>query len=358
MQVPQRDAEYARRTLIAAGIVIALAAGLALLWLASEAIFLIFAGLLLAAVFAGLASVLHKIGLPKKIGLVVVILLLFGLIAGGFAWGGITIVQQFSELTDLVEEQLGRLPELFNEMDLPAGEDGEEGVSRLLPDPGRVMSSAVSVVGSVGNVFIAVFIAIFVCWQPGLYRRGVVSLFAKDKRQRIDETLVKSSQTLILWLAGQAISMATIFVVTLIALWVIGMPNAFLLALQAGLLAFIPTIGPFVAGAVIVLAGFAESTEMALWGLGAYVLIQGVESYITQPVAQRWTTSLPPALTLGAQLVMGVLFGLAGVILAVPMVAVLKTIVEELYIKDTLGGPYQKNDETGSPASQGDGATA
>ncbi|UIJ71847.1 AI-2E family transporter [Aurantimonas sp. HBX-1] len=345
MQVPERDAEFARRTLIAAGIVIALVAGLALLWMASDAIFLIFAGLLLASVFTGLASLLHRVGLPKKAGLVVVILLLLGSIAGGFTWGGITIVQQFSDLTNLVEEQLGRLPALFDELDLPAGDtNAEESVRDFLPDPSRVVSSAVSIVGSLGNAFIALFIAIFISWQPGLYRRGTVSLFPQAKRPRIDATLNKSARTLTLWLAGQAISMATIFVVTLIALWVIGMPNAFLLALQAGLLAFVPTIGPFVAGVVIVLAGFAESTEMALYGLGAYILIQGVESNVTQPLAQRFTSSLPPALTLGAQLVMGVLFGMAGLILAVPMVAVLKTLVDELYVKDTLGGPYRKDD--------------
>ncbi|NDV88372.1 AI-2E family transporter [Aurantimonas aggregata] len=347
MQVPQRDAEYARRTLIAAGIVIALAAGTALVWMASEAIFLVFAGLLLAAVFSGLASLLHKTGLPKKAGLVAVILLLLGLIAGGFAWGGFTIVQQFSDLTTLVEEQLNRVPGLLDEMDIPVGEEeAEDGMRNLLPDPGRIFSSAVTIAGGIGNVFIAFFIAVFISWQPGLYRRGVASLFAQSKRRRIDETLVKSSHTLVLWLAGQAISMATIFLVTLGALYAIGMPNAFLLSLQAGLFAFVPTIGPFVAGAVIVLSGFAVSTEMALYGLGAYILIQGIESNVTQPVAQRWTSALPPALTLGAQLIFGVLFGLVGVILAVPVVAVLKTIVEELYIKDTLGGPYDKEAET------------
>ncbi|MBB4005085.1 AI-2E family transporter [Aurantimonas endophytica] len=350
MQVPQRDAEFARRILIAAGIIIALVAGVALLWVASDAVFLIFAGLLMAAVFAGLAGLLQRVGVPRLGALIAVFLLLIALIGGAFAWGGITLVQQFSELTDLVEEQLGRLPSLFQEIESVTGGEAEgqqdgEGVARLLPDPGSVLSSAVSLAGGLGNFFIALFIAIFVVSQPGIYRRGVVSLFPKPKRQRIDETLFKTAETLILWLAGQAISMATIFVVTLVALWIIGMPNAFLLALQAGLLAFIPTIGPFIGGAVIVLAGFADSTEMALYGLGAYVLIQAVESNITQPVAQRWTTALPPALTLGAQLVMGVLFGMAGLILAVPMVAVLKTLVDELYIKDTLGGPYKEDDE-------------
>ena len=196
------------------------------------------------------------------------------------------------------------------------------------------------------------FIAIFVSFQPAMYRRGIVSLFTRNQRDRVDQALSDSASELTLWLAGQAISMTTIFVVSLIGLYAISMPNAFLLALQAGLLCFIPTLGPFVAGIVIVFAGLAASPQMALWGLAVYTVIQAVESNVSQPIAQRYTSALPPALTLGAQLVFGVLFGLVGVALVVPFIAVVKKIVEELYIRDALGGPYEgrPKDEQARPA--------
>lgn len=188
------------------------------------------------------------------------------------------------------------------------------------------------------------FLAIFVSWQPSLYRDGLVSLFPKEKRARISEVLKKAAHSLILWVAGDAISMALIFTVSWAGLLLIGVNNAFLLALQAGLLAFVPTVGAFVAGAIIVLAALAQGVDMALWALGLYLLIQGVESNVAQPIAQRYTTSLPPALTMGAQVIFGLLFGLLGFVLAVPVVAVVRTLVRELYIDDVLGGPVKSAD--------------
>ena len=83
---------------------------------------------------------------------------------------------------------------------------------------------------------------------------------------------------------------------------------------------------------------------MALWALGVYLLIQGVESNVAEPIAQRFTSSIAPALMVGAQLLFGVLFGLLGLILVVPMLAVAQTLVSELYVKDVLGGPVEEGD--------------
>jgi len=337
------EAAFVRRTVIAAGIVGAIGTALFVFWTASLAFFLILAGLVLASTFTGIASGLRYVGVPNRIGLLAAYLMLLLLITAGFVWGGVMIVQQFNDLVQLVASQIDRLAGLVREFGLSSGSEGEgQEVGTLLPSASGVFSSAsraaFTLLGGLGNAFIVVFIAVFVSWQPDLYRRGIVSLFPKSRRLRIGETLRNSAHQLTMWLAGQAISMATVFVVSLLGLWAIGMPNAFLLALQAGLLAFVPTLGPFVAGVVIVLAGFADSPQMALYGLIVYVVIQGVESNVTQPMAQRWTTALPPALTLGSQLVFGLLFGLMGVALAVPFVAIVKTLVEDLYVKDTLGG--------------------
>lgn len=337
------EAGFVRRTLIATAIVAAVGVALFVFWTASLAFFLILAGLVLAAAFTGVASGLEFAGIPRRIGLLVAYLVLFLLTAAGFVWGGVVIAQQFNDLLQLVAGQIDRLAEIVQEFGLSsATQTDEEAMGTLLPNVSGLFSSAsraaYALLGGLGNAFVVVFIAIFVSWQPGIYRRGIVSLFPKARRARIRETLVHSAHMLMMWLAGQGISMITVFSVASVGLWAIGMPNAFLLALQAGLLAFVPTLGPFVAGVVIVLAGFADSPQMALYGLLVYVAIQGVESNVTQPMAQRWATALPPALTLGSQLVFGLLFGLMGVALAVPFVAIVKTMVEDLYVKDTLGG--------------------
>ncbi|WP_157944607.1 AI-2E family transporter [Mangrovicella endophytica] len=332
----------AARTTLVAGIVLAMAVGIFLFWTAASSFFLIFGGLLLASIFDALSRPLQRLGLPRWAALLLVILVLAVLLAGGTAYGGMALVQEVRDLSGQIGGQVERLRGWAADAGLPVG-DGQMQLDQLLPGSGRVVSRAseagLAFLGGLGNVAVLIFIAVFVAWQPGLYKRGLVSLFPKAKRPRIAETLDDAHRRLILWVAGAAISMLTIFLVSLLGLWLIGMPGAFLLALQAGLLAFIPTIGPVVAGVPIILAGLAQSPTMALWGLGVYLLIQGIESNVTAPIAQRWTSALPPALTLGAQLVFGALFGLVGVILAVPALAVIMVFVEELYVKDTLGGP-------------------
>ncbi len=340
------EARFTHRTLIVVAIVVAAGLLVYILATASYAFFLIFAGLVLAAVFCGLASALRKIGVPRTVGLIAIYVGLILLLAAGAAWGGIALVSQIGDLPRMVNAQIDRLPEALQQLGIPVGNDiGTDALRRYLPDVSGLFSSAsktaYSVLGAVGNALIVLFIAIFVSFQPGMYRRGIVSLFTRNQRDRIDQALSDSASELILWLAGQGISMTTIFVVSLIGLYAIGMPNAFLLALQAGLLCFIPTLGAVVAGVIIVFAGFAESPQMALYGLLVYTVIQAVESNVAQPIAQRYTSALPPALTLGAQLVFGVLFGLVGVALVVPFIAVVKNLVDELYIRDTLGGPYE-----------------
>ena len=359
---PLSDARFAHRTLIVVGIVTAAGLFVYVLATASYAFFLIFAGLVLAAVFCGIAAALEKIGVPKTAGLIAAYLGLIVLLAAGAAWGGISLVSQIGDLPHMVNTQIDRLPGALQQLGMPVGNDiSADALRRYLPDVSGLFSSAsktaFSVLGAAGNALIVLFIAIFVSFQPAMYRRGIVSLFTTNQRDRVDRALSHSAHELILWLAGQGISMATIFVVSLIGLYAIGMPNAFLLALQAGLLSFIPTLGPFVAGIVIVFAGFAASPQMALWGLAVYLLIQVVESNVSQPIAQRYMSALPPALTLGAQLVFGVLFGLVGVALVVPFIAVVKNLVEELYIRDALGGPYdgRPEDEQARPGSKGKG---
>ncbi|WP_062209293.1 AI-2E family transporter [Aureimonas sp. AU12] len=339
-------ANFAYRTVTAAAIVLAMVLLVVIFTVAASAFFLIFGSLLLAAIFCGLGRLLQRTGLPRWAAMLTVFLVTLALIIVPVLWGGLAVVQQFSQLLSGVRDQANTLLASLADLGLPVSPDTTANdLESMLPNPSGLVSSAgkavFSALGGLGNFFVLLFLAIFIAWQPGLYRDGLVSLFPKEKRARIADVLEQSAHSLIMWVAGDAISMAMIFSISWVGLWAIGINNAFLLALQAGLLAFIPTLGPFVAGVVIVLAGLAQGVDMALWALGVYVLIQGVESNVAQPMAQRFTSALPPALTLSVQIIFGLLFGLLGFVLAVPFVAVLVTMVRELYVVDVLGGPVE-----------------
>ena len=136
------------------------------------------------------------------------------------------------------------------------------------------------------------------------------------------------------WLVGQGVAVAVIAVSTWIGLALIGMPGALLLGVQAGLVNFIPYLGPVIAAVPIVLAAMAQGTSMVIWALGVHIVIQTLEGYVLAPLIQRRAVDLPPVLTLAAVMLFGALFGAMGVALATPLVALIKVAVERLYIED------------------------
>ena len=140
------------------------------------------------------------------------------------------------------------------------------------------------------------------------------------------------------WLVGQLAAVVLIALTTWAGLALIGMPGAVLLGMQAGLVNFIPYLGPVVAAVPILLAATAQGTSMVLWALGVHVVIQTIEGYVLAPLIQRRAVDLSPVLSLAAVLLFGALLGAMGVALATPLVAVLQVAVMRLYVEDQLGG--------------------
>ncbi len=335
-------ASLVRTTLLVGAILLAFIVGLGVLWIASTAVLIIFAGILLAAALDAATRALGR-ALPVRhrfrLGLVIAVLGV--LLVAALTWGGTTLASQFSQLMEELDSQAGQLMTQLRAwgLDLEAMQ-----LQGLLPNIGSVFGGATNAIfglfGAIGNLLVVLFLGIFFAAEPALYKRGLVNLIAKPRRARVSDVLDKAGSGLRGWLLGQSISMAVIFVLTWALLAAISMPYAFLLALQAGLFVFIPTLGPAFAGVIIMLGGLAQGPEMAAWGLGVYVLIQLLESNLLTPIVQKRTVLLPPAFTLGFQLVMGALFGILGLALAVPIAAAAKILVEELYVKDALGGPW------------------
>lgn len=318
------------------------------LWKAHSALLVLSAGILTAAIFASLADSLQRIvPAPRAVSITVVYFLVFTVLMAALLWGGIQLVSQFDELAQLMSDGRDALDDYVSE--LTRGDTGIElpsKISSYLPDIGNLVDSARSTInmtlGAIGNVLLVLVIGAFVAWDPKLYGRGMVSMFPPQKRDRLRETISESSTEIRHWIAGQSVSMLVIFTVSWLLLWLINMPFAFLLALQAGLLAFIPTIGPFIAGIPMLLVGITVSPQMMLIALAVYLAIQTVESNLIMPLVQRKATSLPPALTLGFQIFLGALFGFAGLVMAVPVLVVTVVFIRSLYVEDVLGGPVSQ----------------
>ncbi|KQP10896.1 MAG: AI-2E family transporter [Methylobacterium sp.] len=359
--------------------IVAFAAFLALAWSAVSTLMLIFAGILLGVFLDGLTQLLGKV-LPAGRGLrlSLVSLVLAGLSLSMIAFGGATIMQQGRDLGQTVASQAGTVrdrlkaygidvPGLSAPKTAPDGqatpEDGKdkdgsdpkgkkqgglaglasgamESPGSLLSDAGSVLGPAASVVialfGALGNVLVIVFLGLSCAADPGAYRDGLVRFVPPRHRERARALLDGMGETLRHWLFGQLITMAVIFLCTWAGLSFLGIGGALILGLQAGLLAFIPTIGPLIAGVVIILAALASGLTAVLGALGVYLAVQTLESYGLTPYIQKRALDIPPATIFAGQLVLGVLFGLWGIALALPLMAVIKVLLAQLYIEDTL----------------------
>lgn len=327
-------------------IALAAGAGMFLAWRAAHALLLVFAGLLFGALLDACARELELVFPIDRRWRVVGVCTLFGIGATWLlVWSGTYLIAQADTLIQLTGEQLrvirGELQEI-GVAPAPSSEGPRTLAQLLFPDPGALFGTVHSAFNfmssAVGNVVVIVFIGLFTAISPETYRRGILSLIPREHRLRVADVLDEMAAALRWWLIGQIVAVALIALTTWAALAFIGMPGALLLGLQAGLMNFIPYLGPVIAAGPIFLAAMAQGTTMVVWALGTHVIIQTVEGYVLAPLIQKRAVDVPPVLTLAAVVVFGALFGALGIALATPLVAALKIAVLRLYVEDRLGG--------------------
>ncbi len=171
-------------------------------------------------------------------------------------------------------------------------------------------------------------IGLFVAMDPGAYGRGLEWMVPRASRPEFAVVLARMATTLRRLLAGRLLGMVAEGVLTWLALTAGGVPMAMILGILTGLLAFIPNIGAIISGALMVAVGFSAGSDTGLWAIGTYLIVQTFDGYVLLPLVAKKTVDLPPALTLGAQILASALFGLLGLALADPMTALIKTAME------------------------------
>ncbi|WP_305720452.1 AI-2E family transporter [Bradyrhizobium sp.] len=320
-------------------LLVLIAALTALLLVAPDVLLIVFAGVLLAVFLHGGGSwIATKVGIADGWGIGLFLLgIVFALAAFGVAVAP-AIAEQIDELTR-------RLPEAFEAFrDRIADFSwGPPLLDRLTPasfvsSEGRTaaVSAVSSTFGALGNLVIILFIGLYGALDPKVYTRGLTLLLAPSIRKNGEEVLRAAAATLRNWLSAQLLAMTLVGVLTGLGLWLAGVPLAFALGLIAGLLAFIPNIGPVIAVAPALLLAMPEGSTTLMIVLAIYLGVQALESYVVTPLIQQEKVSLPPALIIAVQLLFGVLFGILGLALATPIAAALMTIISLVYLRDYL----------------------
>ncbi len=338
---PVSDATFARRAFIAAAAAVAGAVVFLLLVRLTVPLVLLFAGLLLSVFFRALAEPLRaRTGMRMAAAVGLVVLGLLGLLAL-FGWlAGPALADQFAELRRSLPAALSELRARITEYELGRALFGDGGVQELAGD-GGVIEHATGiasrtlglVTGLIGGTLLVFFLAVFVAAEPSYYRRGLLRLVPPARRARVGEVLGRMDHILRWWLIGRAISMAAVGLLVWLGLTLLDLPLALAFGVVAAILDFIPYFGPILAAAPALLVAFLEGPEQALWVAGLYTLVQGIENWIVSPLVERNVVRLPPALTLGAQVVLGVAGGIVGAAFASPLVAAGMALVNAVWVE-------------------------
>jgi predicted PurR-regulated permease PerM len=207
---------------------------------------------------------------------------------------------------------------------------------RVGDEAARILAGALpllnTLLGAVVGTALVVFTGFFLVLDPRGYVDGVLKLVPVSGRPRLHDALLEVGHNLKRWLAGMSVAMVMIFVTTTVALWLMGVPAPLALGLIAGVLNFIPFVGPILSAIPAIALALTVSPTMALWVTLLYIVIQQIESYALIPIVMKRAVRLKPAATLLFQMVMAVLFGFLGLVVAVPLLAAIRVLVRRLYM--------------------------
>lgn len=334
---------YSKRVVIAGAAVLAFVLALLILRHVASVLLLIFAGVLLAVFLDGLTSLTKNYtGLARGWCLTIVIVALGALFAASGWFVGAPIDNQINQLGERIPSAIERIQSTMDEYEwmqnfrIGSSESGQ-GISLSGEAMSFVAGGLSNAIGALANALIILIIGLYAAATPAVYIDGGLRLLPPARRDRGREVVQALGKALRWWLLGRIASMAIVGVLTAAGLWIAGIPLAFVLGLIAALFSFVPYIGPIAAVVPAALVALADSPTKMLYVFVIYGAVQLLESNIITPLIQERAISLPPAVLISAQVLIGVLAGAVGVLLASPLAVVVIVLIQMLYIADTLG---------------------
>jgi predicted PurR-regulated permease PerM len=390
-----RSADILRAAAIVAGLLIVLK----LLWVANQIVIVAFLGTLFGVAVASGVDKLERFRVPRGVGaafivvsFLMVLYTLGSIVAPTVAQQGHDLKRRLPDAVERAEKWLNsKSPSLMSSLlgndttearaladsvrtnGIPSQTRGAQGAgardSAAVSDSSGKLKAAPpmslrqnigkKLVGSVRYLFpfltstfetlagllLILMMSVYIGAEPDTYKNGLLHLFPKRKRERMDEVMAAMSTMLRKWLVTQLIAMLVIGAASTIALLILRVNAPFALGIIAGLLEFVPTIGPILSAIPAIAMGFLDSPEKALYVGLAYLAIQQLENHLLIPLLMKGGMDLPPVLTIVTQGLMALLFGFLGLLIAVPLLAAVMVPVKMLYVEDALGDDMIENEK-------------
>jgi len=336
--ITKKELSYTVKVWQTVAIVALLVVGILIARVAFNVLLMALAGSLIAVYFHGLGDFIQqRTRLSRKLAMTISIAGTI-IILGVLLWFiGAKIQTQVAELSSTLphtistaKAKLAETPAGQKVLEYSAGDN-----SKKLMDTAQTFFS--TSFGVLGDMYIIMFLGIFFTASPSLYKDGILLLVPPNKKQAGKHIINRISLSLKGWLKGMMISMVLITILITVGLTIMGIPVAMVLGLITGILEIIPNIGPLIAMIPGVLLALTIGTGTGVVVALLYIVSQTIVANIVTPLIQKKMINLPPALTLISQLIMGTLSGALGIILAVPLLAILFILVDELYVKKING---------------------
>ncbi|MBL0169747.1 MAG: AI-2E family transporter [Gemmatimonadaceae bacterium] len=334
--------------------------GLQLLWSVSSLFFLVFLSVLFGLAVGRGVDFLQRYRIRRGVASALIVFGTLAVIGGGLALSAPTLIEQGKELQtefpdavskvqDWIDSKqrtgaMGALIKAATQPEVPAGAVApppaaatpgkakavsrpSDAIKQKLADglakaSGYLFSFVSSTLAVLAAFFLLVFLAIYVGAEPEVYRGWMLAAIPAQSRPRARLILSEIANVLRKWLVTQLIAMVVIGTVCTVVLLILGVKAPFALGFIAGLMEFIPNLGPVLSAVPAVVMGFVDSPEKAAAVALAYWAIQFLENNLLIPYLMRGEMDLPPAITLVGQALMAVLFGFLGLMVAVPLIAV------------------------------------
>jgi predicted PurR-regulated permease PerM len=235
-------------------------------------------------------------------------------------------------LQDVMKNFFGQddLNKIFTEITRQLGQAAGQLGGSVLPVVSGVASTLLSLI-------IVIFLTLYLLAEPDKYEEGAIKLFPLWYRPRVRFIINRIDFTLRLWLQGQILLMVFAGFVTWLGLAILGLEQALALGVLAGLFSFVPNFGPIAALVPSLVVGLVQSPQHIAWIILIIYGTSFLQSQLIAPLLFKESLNLPPVMVLIGQILAAVFFGFLGVMLAVPMIAILLVLVQEVYIKDILG---------------------
>ncbi|HEY9642271.1 MAG TPA: AI-2E family transporter [Coleofasciculaceae cyanobacterium] len=321
---------------------------LILLWQARNILLLVFTAVVLATALNSIVQRFCKSGMQRSRAVLLTVSITFltltlvtYLIVPPFANQllklGALVPEGFSRVVEWLEWLLNNRPTWLENFELPNAssliQQAQPVLRAVAPNFFNVFSVSLSVVL---QMLLLIILTLMLLANPVAYRQAVIQLFPSFYRRRADTILLECEVSLVNWMGGALISSTVVAVLSAIGLWALQIKYVLAQALLAGLLNFIPNLGPTLSMVFPLTVAALDAPWKVIAVIILYVVIQNLESYWVTPTVMANQVSLLPAMTLAAQLVFASLFGFMGLLLALPMAVIAKTLIQEVLIKDIL----------------------